>query len=239
MSERINENEVKPFSWWERLKYVFISPSKAFENIRHYPKVLFPMLVIIIGMLVLTLLRVDAMKEYTKEVTIKQYAQMGIDVPQNLDALLEMQVYFAIAGSIIVLVITWVVKSALINAFSGFVNGTGTFKQSLSVITYSYLPVLLGSIIVTIISLVVNRYTISTSLAVFLPDSQIGTFLHTLLTNLDIFVIWYQVLAIIGISKVYSISKKSSSILVLGTWIVYILITSGLGALGTKLTGLA
>lgn len=34
MAENINQNqnEVKPFSWWERLKYVFISPSKVLRT---------------------------------------------------------------------------------------------------------------------------------------------------------------------------------------------------------------
>lgn len=179
------------------------------------------------------------MKEFLKETAIQQYAQMGMEVPEGIDALLSVQVYGAIAGTIIGIVAVWLVKSALINAFSGFVNGTGTFKQAISVITYSYFPVFLGSIITTIISLITKQYNILTSLAVFLPNSQVGTFLHTFLGNLDIFVIWYQILAIIGISKVYSISKKSSAILVLGTWLVYILASSGLGVLGMKVAGLA
>lgn len=234
-----NQNEVKPFSWWERLKCVFVSPSKAFENLKHHPKVLFPILVILIGVLLLSLLRINVMKEFLKETAIQQYAQMGMEVPEGIDALLSVQVYGAIAGTIIGIVAVWLVKSALINAFSGFVNGTGTFKQAISVITYSYFPVFLGSIITTIISLITKQYNILTSLAVFLPNSQVGTFLHTFLGNLDIFVIWYQILAIIGISKVYSISKKSSAILVLGTWLVYILASSGLGVLGMKVAGLA
>lgn len=244
MAENINQNqvnevnEVKPFSWWERLKYVFISPSKAFENIKYHPKVLFPMLVILIGMLLLSLPRINMMKEFMREASIQQYAKMGMEMPAGAEAFMDVQVYTTIVLTVIMLVVVWLVKSALINAFSGFVNGTGTFKQAFSVITYSYFPVFLGSIIITIISLITKQYNIVTSLAVFLPDSQAGTFLYTLLGNLDIFVIWYQILAIIGISKVYSISKKSSAILVLGTWIAFILISSGIGMLGMKVAGM-
>lgn len=241
MAENINQNQndVKPFSWWERLKYVFISPSKAFENIKEHPRVLFPMLVILIGMLAITLPKLNMMKGFLRDTYIQQYAQSGMEVTEGfIDSMVIGGIVGVIAGTVVGAIIVWLVKSALINAFSGFVNGTGTFKQALSVITYSYFPVFLGSIIVTIISLITKEYNILTSLAVFLPDSQMGTTLYTLLGNLDIFVIWYQVLAIIGISKVYSVSKKSSSILVLGTWIVYILINSGLALLGTKMAGL-
>ncbi|MFA5523966.1 MAG: YIP1 family protein [Tissierellales bacterium] len=233
-----NQNEVKPFSWWERLKHIFISPSIAFENIKHYPKVLFPMITILIGMIVITLPKLNMMKEFMREDTIRQYAQLGMEVPSGMDTIVSVGVYAGIVGLIIGIIVTWLVKSTLINAFSGFVNGTGTFKQALSVITYSYLPVFLGNIIVTIISLITKQNEILTSLAVFLPDSQAGTVLYTILANLDIFVIWYQILAIIGISKVYSVSKKSSSILVLGTWIVSILFSVSLVVLGSKITGL-
>lgn len=234
-----NQDEVKPFSWLERLKYIFISPSKVFENLKHHPKVLFPMLVILIGMILLTLPRIDIMKEFMKEATIQQYAKMGIEMPAGTESLVDVQVYSTIIISIIMIIVVWLVKSALINAFSGFVNGTGTFKQAFSVIIYSYFPVLLGTVITSIISIITKEYNVLTSLAVFLPDSQVGTFLYTVLGSLDIFIIWYQILAIIGISKVYSISKKSSAILVLGTWIVFILITAGFGAIGTKMAGLA
>ncbi|WIV11992.1 Yip1 family protein [Proteiniborus sp. MB09-C3] len=235
MAENINQNqnevnEVKPFSWWERLKYIFIRPSKVFENLKDYPKVLFPMLVILLGILATYLPRIGTMKE----AIIQQFAMSGMEAPEGL---ITAQVYTGIIFAVILIVIVWLVKSALINAFSGFVNGTGTFKQAFSVIAHSYFPVLLGSIIIAIISFITKQNNILTSLAVFLPDSQAGTFLHTLLASLDVFVIWYQILAIIGISKVYSISKKSSAILVLGTWIVFILISSGLGVLGMKAAG--
>lgn len=180
------------------------------------------------------------MKELLRDTYIQQYAQSGVEVTEGfIDNMVMGGIVGAIVGPIIGAVVVWLVKSALINAFSGFVNGTGTFKQALSVITYSYFPVFLGNIIITIILLITKQSNIITSLAVFLPDSQAGTFLYAILANLDIFVIWYQILAIIGISKVYSISKKSSSILVLGTWFIYILIISGLGSLGAMALGIA
>lgn len=239
MTENINQNgiEVKPLNWWERLKYIFISPSKAFENLKHHPRILFPMLVILIGVLLLSLPTVNMMKVVIKEAALEQYARMGIEMPEGFDSLIGIQVYTTIIFTVIAIAAVWLVKSALINAFSGFVNGTGTFKQAFSIIIYSYFPVFLGTIIKTVLTLITKQPNIVTSLAVFLPDSQATTFLYLLLGNLDIFVIWYQILAIIGISKVYGINKKSSAVLVLGTWIVFILITSGLGAVGTKLAG--
>lgn len=231
MAENINQNEVKPLSWWERILYVFTKPEKLFENIKHHPKVLFPILTIIIGMIIISLPMIDVMKEAMREELIQD---MGNDVPIGIDSFVNIMVYVTIILMSIFVLLTLLVKSGFINAFSGFVNGTGRFKQALSVIAYSYFPVLLGNIIVNIISILTKQNNIDFSLAVFLPDSFSGVTLQMILSNLNIFVIWYQILAIIGISKVYSISKKSSSVLVLGTWILFIIITTSLGALGVK-----
>jgi len=237
MSDNINENvvEVKELSWWERLKYIFISPNKAFESLAQYPKVLFPMLVIPIGIILLFLPMLNLYKDYMRDTMDQTYANMGMEGMYISDSLLTAQAIGVVVGGLVVIVLAWIVKAAIVNGFSGFVNGTGTFKQSLSVITYAYFPVLLGSIITTILALVIGEIDIQTSLAIFLPDSMAGSFLYTVLANLDIFVIWYQILAIIGISKVYKIGKGSSSVLVLGTWIVYILITAGVGAASTTI----
>lgn len=238
MTDNINENSVesRPFSWWERLLKVFISPDKAFENLAQYPKVLFPMLIIPIGIIALFLPLLGLYKEYMQKLMSQTYADMGMESIVLTDGVLTAQAIGGIVGAVIMIVVGWILKSAIINGFSGFVNGTGTFKQSLSVITYAYLPVLLGTVITTILGLIIGEFNVETSLAIFLPESATGGFLYTILANLDIFIIWYQVLAIIGISKAYKISKGSSSILVLGTWIVYILVSAGLGAASIALT---
>ncbi|MGF7059826.1 Yip1 family protein [Brassicibacter mesophilus] len=238
MSENLNQNSVesKPFSWWERLKYVFTSPNKAFENLAQYPKILFPMLVIPAGIILLFFARIGLYKEFLRDIMLQQYSNMGVEVPPMLDSILSVQAYSTMIITAVTIILAWLLKSAIINGLSGFVDGNGTFKQSFSIVAYSYFPVLLGAIITTILSLVVGEFNIMTSLAILLPESMMGTFIYTVFANIDIFIIWYQILAIIGISKAYNVSKGKAAILVLGTWIVYILISAGLGAAGNMVS---
>ena len=194
------------------------------------------MLVIPIGIILLFLARMDLYKVFLRDTMIQQYSKMGIEVPPMLDSMLNIQVYTTMIMTAVIIILAWLLKSAIINGLSGFVDGNGTFKQSFSIIAYSYLPVLLGAIITTILSLAVGEFNIMTSLAILLPESMMGTFIYTVLANIDIFIIWYQILAIIGISKAYNISKGKAAVLVLGTWIVYVLISAGLGAAGNMVS---
>ncbi|EOC99935.1 Yip1 family protein [Caldisalinibacter kiritimatiensis] len=239
MTDNIRENheENRPFTWWEKLKYIFTNPSKAFENISQHPNYLFPVLTIIIGMAILSYLRIDLYKEFYIEQMQRQFASQGVNFQGDIQSMAKMQGYISVFGVIIMLPITWLIKSGLVHGISKAAGGEGTFKQGFAAIVYAYFPMLLGSIIITIISLMVGKYDISATFAVILPETMKGNFLYNLLSQFDIFVIWYQILAVIGISYAYDISKKKASIGVLGTWIISILLATGIATVSYSLMG--
>jgi hypothetical protein len=234
-STRENEKKVKPLAWWERLFYVFTKPDKVFENLKEYPKVLFPIIFTIIGLGLLSFLRIDLFKEFYINEIYKQYAAKGLDMPGNIETLAQTQAYITVILAGVMPILIWLIKSALVHGIAGLGDGEATFKHSFSVIAHSYLPVILGSVIVTIISLAINRYNVITSFAVLLPKSMEGGFLYNLLANIDIFIIWYQILAVIGISKAYEISRKRAAFAVLGTWLSWVLISTGMTTIATAL----
>ncbi|RKD32355.1 Yip1 family protein [Thermohalobacter berrensis] len=236
MTENINENynnefETEPFTWWERLKYVFTNPNKAFKNIAEYPKPLFPILLIIGVMLFLILIRVGLYKDFLRQQLVQQFSRQGMEMP-NIENLLNAQLYISMIFIAITPLAIWLGKSVFINAISGLVGGEGSFKKGFRVIVYSYLPILLGQILVAIISLIIGKFAVPINFAIILPSSMEGGLLYNLLSQIDIFIIWYQVLAIIGVSYAYQISRKSASFLVLSSWIIWVLITSGLATIG-------
>lgn len=235
MSENLNENVMEknpPLSWWERVKNVFVNPDKAFADIAERPKALFPILVIVIGTILLGVLRLDAIKEVLRNQMMNNLGSNPM--PPNAEQLINIQAYTGLIIGALSPVVMWLVKSGVMQGMSGFFGGDGKFKQAFSVVGYAYLPVLLGQVIIAIISMIIGELTIIFSPAVFLPDSMSTSFIYLLLSQFDIFVIWYEILAIIGISYAYKIDKKKAAILVLFTWFVWILIVCGLGVFGNK-----
>ncbi|KGG81233.1 hypothetical protein Y919_01620 [Caloranaerobacter azorensis H53214] len=236
MNENENVNETRPFTWWERLKYVFVNPVKLFDNLREHPRVLFPILLVSIGMVLLILLRLDSYKEFLLTKLAEQFAKQGTEVP-NLENLVNTQLYISIIAMAVVPIVVWVFKSFLTNGLACVFGGDGKFKNAFSVVAHAYIPVLLGQVIITIISLIIGKFEVLINFAVILPESMVGGLLYNILAQIDIFIIWYQILSIIGISQVYGIPRKKSALAVLLPWITWILITGGLATL--KATGAA
>lgn len=206
--------EQKPLTWYERLKYVFISPNKLFSNLVQHPKILAPILTIVIVMVGLILIRFNLFQEY-----VLTAQNRSTDIGSTIISIFSFTLF-----PIIVLLI----KSRIIHGFVPIFGGDANYKQFFSIIAYSYLPVMIGEIIVAIISLIQGQFDVSISFAQLLPQSMENGFLYAFLAQINIFVIWYQILAIIGVSYVYEISRKKAAVPVLLTWLSWILINSSL-----------
>ncbi len=208
----------EPLNWKDRVKYIFLKPNKAFEDIAHFPTVLFPFLTVFIGMLILIGVRYNLFKEYLN-MNAQDIAGQTVNAPNVL---------ISIVAFSFLPVSVWIIKSSLIHGFVPLFGGEAKFKQIFSVVAYAYLPVLLGQVIIAIISLATGEFTVIISAAALLPKSMEGDFLFSFLAQFDIFVIWYQILVIIGASHVYDLEKKHTAIPVIGTWLSWVLIISSL-----------
>ncbi|KXG75658.1 Yip1 family protein [Thermotalea metallivorans] len=219
------EAAVIELSWWERLKYLLIEPSKTMEYLAKRPKILFPMVVVILGFLLLILLRMDIFKEFLQEQVMKQYETRGIHMEQVPEEIMHISFWTGIVGASLAPFITMLLKSGIVHVLSVVSGSKGKFKAVLSVIGYAYIINLLGEGIRTIIAMVTKNFVVYTSPAVFLPDTQAGTPVHTLLSSLDVFVLWYLAAATIGLAYTHSMNRKKAGIIVFGSWLVGVMIS--------------
>lgn len=219
--------EQEPLTWYERLKYIFIKPSKIFSNLVQHPKILFPLLTIIIGMIVLVVIRIDLFKEYIMSNT----QQLDGQGTNNISIIIGI-ISFALFPIMILLV-----KSSFIHRFVPIFGGEANYKKIFSVISYAYFPVMIGEVIIAIISLVTGQFEVGISFSELLPKSMENGFLYVFLGQINIFIVWYQVLAIIGTSYIYEIKRKHAAIPVLMTWLSWLLITSGFQVIGEWISG--
>jgi len=213
--------EQQPLSWYERLKFLFIKPNKLFSNLKQHPKILFPTLTVFLGMIVLTLIRFNLFEEY---IIINNE---GLQDSSAISG----TIVGTLLGLAIFPVLILIVKSGFIHGFVPLFGGDANYKQIFSIISYAYMPVMLGQVVIAIISLIIGEFYVSLSFAQFLP-ATVNEFYYVFLSQFDIFVIWYQVLAIIGASYLYEISKKKAAIPVLLTWISWLLIISSFQVIG-------
>jgi len=114
----------------------------------------------------------------------------------------------------------------------------------MSVVTYASYVTVIEGLIRTIILLAKGGMVGAQDLATlvrsnpaFLVDIKDHPILFALLSSIDIFMIWYLALLIIGFAAISRLSRAKSATIIISLWVLVILIKLGfaaLGAVGTK-----
>lgn len=212
----------------QMIKNVFVNPQKAFKNLANYPNYLVPVLIVLIGLPILAFLMIGK-EQYIASAT-DVIRSMGETIPSRERLISQYYTSRLMAG--VGPLITWLFKGFIITGIGSIQNGeVGKFRRTFGVLAYAYLPVFVSGILRTVIIVMSSATDVAFNLAMILPEYMQGTFFYHFASQMDIFVIWYQILAIIGISHMYKIEKKAAALPVLLSWGIFILIVSGANSL--------
>jgi hypothetical protein len=231
-----------------RLIGAIINPRPTFEDIARKPSWLLPLLLLIIVSLAVIAIfsqRVGWRAFMEKQDTQSASAQRRMDqmTPQQREQMLDTQVKFApivtYAGIAIGTPITLLVIAAI---FMGIFNATSSaaldFKTSFGVVTHSWMPYVIASLLGILILCLKSPDQIDLQ---NLVAANAGTFLSadapkwllSLCTSLDIFTFWVLGLMAFAYSAVRPKKIKFGSALtwIVGIWVVFVLIKVGFTAM--------
>ncbi len=197
-------------------------PKIFFENLNR-EKIYFSPFFIVIALYILsTIITKNLYSDYLMEIL----KTTGSVQNEELDIIIRNQTITSFIINPILPLIIIFVKGYLINGISYF-DGYGELKDSINVVSFSYIIVALGNLFNSLISLINRNYNFSISPAILFNFEQ-NSYFYNFLSGFTPFIIYYQILLIIGISVLYKVEKKRSSIFVIGTWITWLLLTSGI-----------
>jgi hypothetical protein len=215
----------KPNSF-QRVIGVLFSPNETFASIARQPDWLVPLALILVVSLVSGIVfaqRVDfgapirEAMDQNKNVTPEQ-AERAVRIGASVAKVIT---YFAPILSLIVLLI---IAGVVLIAFR-VLGGEGDFRQALSVTSYSWMPGLIKSIILT--AIIAARGASASDLATLLRSNlaflvlmKDNPLLFALLSKIDVFSIWLVALMVIGFSFVSKFSKAKSAAVVVSLWLV-------------------
>ena len=227
---------------FERFAGALFAPAETFADIARKPDILAPLLVLIIVGYVSTALimpRVDfdalfdqqaqEMRKRDPHVSEQQLEQIARISRASMTVLRWI-------GPVVSVVIYVVIAAVLLLAVRLF-GGEGNFKQAMSASLYAWTPLLLFSIIMTIVILARGTFdpmaaaTIVKSNPAFLVDMKEQPVLFALLSALDVFTIWTVVLLIFGFAALSRLSRGMVAAIVLPLWIVFVLLRVGIAAI--------
>lgn len=226
-----------------RIAGVLFAPAETFRDIARRPDVIVPLLVLVAIMyagIALTANRIDWDAAVDQQVEMIKKRQPNLaeeDIRRQAEmgrAVGKVGIWIApplmIAGYAIV-------AGVLLLACRLF-GGEGNYKQAFSATLYAWMPVMLASIIGTIVVLAkgglidpVEMQTLVKSNPGFLVDMTEQPVLFSALSSLDLFGLWRLVLLIFGFAALSRLSRGKTAAIVISLWLVMVMIKLGMAAI--------
>ncbi len=234
-----------PKNTFQRIAGVLFAPASTFEDIARKPDVLVPMLLILVIGYINTFLMMPRMD--WNAVSEAQIEAIKAKNPQMTDADLERvsrmtQAFGKVAGWIgpLLGIIWWLILAGVLLLAFRMMGGQGTFKQALSTVLYSWIPMVIYYIVVTIVAVgrgkidPTHMVTVVKSNPAFLVDMKEHPALFSLLSALDLFTIWSIILLIFGFAALSKTTRAKAAAIIVGLWAVAVLAMAGFAGLMGK-----
>ncbi|HEX2944593.1 MAG TPA: YIP1 family protein [Clostridia bacterium] len=226
----------------KRLLWVFTSPGKLMASLAEKPKVLFTLILCAIPLDLLYFLQMPLYKDLLRNAAIAQsqssYMQsLGVEMtPEMIEATLPTSVMTGLIGGPIGTIIMMLLTTLICFAIFRIMGGEGKFKAYLSVVSHASVISALYTLLLIPISYAtgsLNMTSSLTSLATLVSMDAVGPVIYGILSSLDIFKIWYYVVAAIGMAAVSKLKKKNVYIVVAVLFVISMIITiTGMQAAG-------
>lgn len=232
-------------SLFERIAGVLFAPAETFQDIARRPDILGPLLLILLvgyvtTFLVMPKLDISSITAQQAEQMRKQNPNMGEEQMAQIERMTAMSTkIFGWLGPMFGVAWYAILAGILLLAFRLF-GGEGTYKQAFSTTLYSWIPLVLFGVIVTVVVMARGTFdpttaaTLVKSNPAFLVDMKEQPLLFSLLSNFDIFTIWTIFLLIVGFGTLAKTSRAKAATIVLSLWAAMIVVKLGFAALAAS-----
>ena len=237
--------EERPLTEVERVIDTFIAPSKTFTDIRRNANWLVPWLLISIFSVLLVFvvdkkLGMETAYENQLKLSPKQMDKIDNLPPDQKAAQMRIGAsatrYFSYGSPLLTIIIAAIFAGVLMATFNFGLGAEVKFKQAMAITMYAFLPGIIKALIATAVVGMgaAEGFTFQNQVASNLGglvDANTSHFLNGLLTALDLFTIWTLILTGIGYACITRVKRGTCMGVVFGWFVVFTLVTVGLGAL--------
>lgn len=199
-----------PMSLPARFVGVLLSPRETFARVVATPSWFGMLLVIVLVLSGATFgfLSTEVGRQATLDQQVSTMESFGMTVSDEMYARLEEGLprarYMAALSQLVVLPIFYVIVAGLLFAvFSAGLGGDATFKQVFAVVVHSGVVSVVQQAFVLPLNYARESMSSPTNLAALLPMVPEGTFLAYVLGAIDLFRIWWVIVAAIGLAVLY------------------------------------
>ena len=226
-----------------RLMGVVFSPRATYADIAARPRVLGALLVVLVVTVgaSVTFFSTDVGRAAMLEQADRSVQQYGIRMSDAQYAQLQQRmqgpaalVWSAFGTAFFVPFAALVLSGIIIAAFNAIMGGDATFKQVFAVVVHAQFLSALQSLFIFPLDYAKESLSSPTSLTVFLPFLDDGSFAARALGSIDFFRIWLIVNLAIGVGVLY---KRRTGPIATTLLAIYGVIALVIGAVGVALSG--
>jgi hypothetical protein len=134
-------------------------------------------------------------------------------------------------GALTALWLGWVIVAGLLHLGSTLVGGRGSMQGALNIVAWASLPFVIRDLLRVIYMLLAKHVITSPSLSGFATSPG---FLSQLLSHIDLFMIWYIVLLILGFAIADGLTRGKA---IVGVMVVILLVMAAQAGLGALTSG--
>jgi len=141
-----------------------------------------------------------------------------------------------LVGALIALWIGWVIVAGLLHLGSTLLGGRGSMQGALNIVAWASLPFVIRDLLRVVYMLFAKHAITSPGLSGFAASPG---FLAQLLSHIDLFMIWYVILLVIGFAIADGLTRGKAVAGVLTVILLVLAAQAGLGSLTSSLGGQA
>jgi hypothetical protein len=226
----------------QRLGGVLFSPDDTFRDIAARPDILTPLAILVVISIISAVLIIPhidfAATVRDRLESSPQGASMSaadMERAERVGAAFGKALGYASPALAIVI---WAVIAGVVLIAYRLFGGEGTYKQAFSVTLYAWIPLVIKSVITTVVALTKTSIdanqmvTLVTSNPAFLLEMKEHPIAFSFLSSIDLFAIWTLVLFIIGFAHVARVTKAKSATVMISLWAIVLFFKLGFAALG-------
>ncbi len=231
-------DQIKPMSFLDRLTNIFASPGELFDNVRLTPPStgawLVPTILLIVVSLVLGQVVVsnptlaDQMKQMVKKEMDKQIAagKMTQEQADQAEAFTQpgstMATIIRVAATTLGIPIVLFVVALFYWLLGRWaMRAAAPYMKVVEVVGLTFYISILGSILTTIMMIVMGSIFASPSLAVAVSDFDVENKAHMALSQVNAFSIWSLIVTSIGLAKLFQRDMPKVLVLVFALWVLW------------------
>lgn len=249
MSDDIGEPlvaEPPPRSFLERLTGIFVSPGEVLADVARKPDFLTPLIICVLAAIAVseTIMAKIGMERIVR-LSLEQSGRASRMSPEQLEQTVRQGaavggVLGHIAGVVGVPIFLLIIAGLGLLILNLVFSEPVKFKTAFSLVSYSYLVSLLGSLMAMVLILFgdPDRFNaenpIPATVGFFLIPGKVSRPLYTLASSFSLFTIWFLILVAMGLAEGVGRRVKPRAIFLVyaGLWVAWVLIRTGLAMIG-------